>query len=304
MERISLDSIAYHDRTFCVSYPLLDDRLIASIRQFGVLSPLIVLGPAPFRIITGFKRLEAARHLGLREMPCFTVALDEGEAVLLAINDNIVRTLNVVEKALCVEKMMGARIQGHEVEAVMGALGLQSHEKMISLLLALARSDEVLKAFAASHNLGTHEVGLLLTLPPEIRSRFVSLLAPIHLTAGMVREIVEFSRLLSIKGIDIPLIDLEGCTSGDAVKETLKGRAYPLLTDLQERLNEIKGSMRLPPQISIAADPYFEKSGVDIRIRARNEGDLRESIKKLQVVADSGQVRSIFDLISGKPICD
>lgn len=301
MERVSVHTIDYRDRTFCISYPLLDDRLIASIEQFGVTCPLILLEPAPYRVITGFKRLEAARHLGLSEVPSLIEAMDDREALILAINDNMPRPLNVVEKALCVERMMSAGLQTGRFEAIMKTMGLQSHEKMITLFLSLAQSDEGLKGFAARYNLGTHEVGLLLALPLEERSRLLAALAPIHLTSSLLREIVELARLLSIKRGRIPFEELEGLTSGDELKETLKRRAYPLLTQLQERLKVVKDAMRLPPQIGIATDPYFEKSNVDIRITARNEGEVQESIKRLQQSTDNGQIRSIFDLISGKP---
>jgi ParB/RepB/Spo0J family partition protein len=301
MERVSVASIDYSDRTFCVTYPILDDRLTASIKQFGILSPPIVLGPAPYRVVTGFRRLEAARYLGISEVPCFVETMDQRTALLLAINDNILRPLNVVEKAFSVAKITNAGLENDQFEAIMKSIGVPSNEKMIRLFSALAQSDEALKAFAAKHNLGTHEVAMLLALPSEERSQLLATLAGIHLTSSLVREIVELARLLFIKEGGIPFEDLEGLTNGDELKAAFKRKAYPLLTQMEKRLKAIKDEMRLPPRIGIAADPYFEKSNIDIRITARNEGEVQESIKRLQLVTDDGQIRSIFDLISGKP---
>lgn len=301
MERVSVDSIDHDDRTFCISYPILDDRLVASIKQFGVVSPLILLGPAPFRVLTGHRRLEAARLLGVSEVPCHIEAMDERSALLLAINHNIFRPLNIVEKALCIEKMMGADLAKEQFGAAMKIMELQAHDKIIRLFLALAKADEGFKAFAVKHNMATHELGLLFSFPFEIRSALVAALAPIHLTSSLVREIVELARLLYIKRGSIPFEDLEGLTKGDEVKAALKGKAYPLLTDMKERLKAIKDAMGLPPRITLATDPYFERSGVEIRIAARNEGEVQESITKLQLVRDNGHIRRIFDLFSSDP---
>jgi hypothetical protein len=301
MERVSVESIDYQDRSFCISYPILHDPLVTSIKQFGILSPLILLGPAPFRIVTGFRRLEGARHLGIGEVPCFVEVMTEREALLLAIHDNLPRPLNVVEKALCVEKISHTGLDKAESEAILKAMGLQSHVKMINLFLALAQSEETTKAFVARHNPAAHELGLLFSFPLETRSRLVALLTPIHLTSSLLREIIELARLLFIKKGDIPFAHVEGLTKGDDVKAVLKREAYPLLAHMEERLKATKEAMHLPPRIAIATDPYFERSSIDIRITAQNQEEMQDSINKLQSITDNGQIRSIFDLISGDP---
>jgi ParB/RepB/Spo0J family partition protein len=301
MEQVSVESIDYHDRSFCISYPVLHDRLIESIKQFGILSPLIVLGPAPFRLVTGFRRLEAARQLGLTEIPCFIDDLGAPGALLLAIHDNIPRSLNLVEKALCVEKIIRVGIEQEQREAIMKTLGLQPHERTTNLLLSLAQSEEELKTFVAGHNVAIHELGLLLSFPGEVRSRLIASLAPIHLTSSLLREIIELARLLFIKKETVPFESIAGLTNGDEIKVILKRETYPLLTDLEDRLKAIKGAVGLPLHISILTDPYFERSDLEIRIKARDEGEVRDSVNKLQRITDNGQVRSIFDLIGGKP---
>ena len=301
MERVSVESIDYQDRSFCISYPILHDPLVTSIKQFGILSPLIVLGPAPFRVVTGFRRLEGARHLGIGEIPCFIETMNEREALLLAIHDNLPRPLNVVEKALCVEKITNTGLDKAKSEAILKAMGLQFHAKMINLFLALAQSEETTKAFVARHNPAAHELGLLFSFPLETRSRLISVLTPIHLTSSLLREMIELARLLFIKKGGIPFADVEGLTRGDDVKAVLKREAYPLLTHMEERLKAAKEAMHLPPRIAITTDPYFERSSIDIRIAAQNQEEIQDSINKLQSITDSGQIRSIFDLISGDP---
>lgn len=297
MERVSVESIDYEDRTFCISYPLPDDRLLSSIRQFGILSPLILLGPAPFRVVTGFRRLHAARCLGITEIPCAIGDMGPREALLLAIHDNSARPLNLIEKALIVEKVTAAEWAKGDSDAAIRAIGLQPHEKVIGFYRQLAGGEETLRAFVAGRNVGAFEAGLLLAMDPELRSRLISLLASIRLTSSLLREIVELARLVSIKTGSLPFMELEGLTSGDAVKSALRRCAYPLLTGLEERLDALKEAMHLPTWISVATDPYFEKSEVAIRMTIRTSSDLGDGLERLQLLADEGLIRSILDLI-------
>ena len=115
METVEIDKIHVNDRSFCVSYPLEDALLLASVAKFGVLVPLGLLRRERPVIVTGFKRLDAARRLGIDELPCVFLDISERQALLTAIHDNMARPLNTVEKALCVDKMLAA---GFEVEEV------------------------------------------------------------------------------------------------------------------------------------------------------------------------------------------
>ncbi len=68
------------------------DDLVSSIRQVGILEPLIVR-PAgeEYEVVAGSRRLAAARQLGIREVPCIVHDLDDEEAVLVSLTENIQR---------------------------------------------------------------------------------------------------------------------------------------------------------------------------------------------------------------------
>jgi hypothetical protein len=61
--------------------------LTRSVRQRGIVEPLL-LRPVPagrFEVVLGARRLEAARRIGLTEVPAIVRELDETEAVLVAV---------------------------------------------------------------------------------------------------------------------------------------------------------------------------------------------------------------------------
>ncbi|HEY7302203.1 MAG TPA: ParB/RepB/Spo0J family partition protein [Xanthobacteraceae bacterium] len=80
------------------------DELAASIRERGVIQPIVVRpvrGAADaFEIIAGERRWRAAQRAGLHEVPVIAVEASDDEALQLAIIENVQRTdLNPIEEA-------------------------------------------------------------------------------------------------------------------------------------------------------------------------------------------------------------
>lgn len=74
------------------------DDLAASIRERGVLEPILVRphpgaaeGAPPFRIISGERRWRAARQAGLLEVPIIEMPVGDGEALEIALIENLQR---------------------------------------------------------------------------------------------------------------------------------------------------------------------------------------------------------------------
>lgn len=83
-------------------------ELAASIREHGVLQPLIVRGTGNgFELIAGERRLRAARKAELAEVPVVVVNAGDQQAVELALVENVQREdLNVLEEAEAYQALM------------------------------------------------------------------------------------------------------------------------------------------------------------------------------------------------------
>jgi len=78
------------------------DELTESIREHGVLSPLMVrsMGGGYYQIVAGERRWRAARAAGLSEVPARVVVADNKNALELAMVENLQREdLNPIEEA-------------------------------------------------------------------------------------------------------------------------------------------------------------------------------------------------------------
>ena len=81
--------------------PAAINELAESIRKHGVLQPLLVRGNGDaYQLIAGERRWRAAQLVGLENIPCRVVELDDKQVCEAAIEENLKRQdLNVLEKA-------------------------------------------------------------------------------------------------------------------------------------------------------------------------------------------------------------
>ncbi len=84
------------------------DELAASIREKGVLQPLVVrrAGEGRYQLIAGERRFRAAQRAGLSTVPVVIREADDGEALELALIENLQReNLNPVEEARAYDRL-------------------------------------------------------------------------------------------------------------------------------------------------------------------------------------------------------
>jgi ParB family chromosome partitioning protein len=98
------------------------DELAASIREKGVLQPLLVRPiEGGYEVVAGERRMRAARMAGLREIPVIVRELSDQEALETAIVENLQREdLNPVEEARAYQKLLGF---GQTQERIAQAVG-------------------------------------------------------------------------------------------------------------------------------------------------------------------------------------
>ena len=83
-------------------------ELADSIRQFGILQPLLVQKKKDYyEIIAGERRWRAAKQAGLNEVPVMIRKYNENEIVEIALIENIQRdNLNPIEEAMAYKRLM------------------------------------------------------------------------------------------------------------------------------------------------------------------------------------------------------
>lgn len=138
-------------------------ELAASIRAYGILQPLTVrrMGDG-YELIAGERRWRAARIAGLREVPCLVAAVDEQDAGLLALMENLQRRdLDCFEEAAAIARLI--RCYGLSQEQTAQKLG--KSQSAVANKLRLLRLPEDVRETLRSHSLTERHARALLRLP-------------------------------------------------------------------------------------------------------------------------------------------
>ena len=127
----------YHNHT----YQVIDNEdmavLVDSIRDYGIILPLIVreLNGGKYEIISGHRRRFAAAKLGIEEVPCKIMDLDDDMADIVMADTNIAReTILPSEKARTYKVRLEAAIrQGKRTEAELKAIAEESPDSLSTI---------------------------------------------------------------------------------------------------------------------------------------------------------------------------
>jgi len=151
----------YQPRKDFESEPL--NELVESIRQHGVLQPLLVR-PANghYQLIAGERRLLAARQAGLEMVPCRVLELDDRRVCEAALEENLKRQdLNVLEKAQAFQDYL--QRFGTSIEEL--ARQLSMNRSTVSNYLRLLELPEAVKESLRADRITNGHARALLSLP-------------------------------------------------------------------------------------------------------------------------------------------
>jgi ParB family chromosome partitioning protein len=148
------------------------DELAASIREKGVIQPLIVR-PAPdgngYQIVAGERRWRAAQRAQVHEVPVIIRNFDDTEVLEVAIIENIQRSdLNPIEEAQGYRQLMDRF--GHTQEQLASAMG-KSRSHIANLMRLLGLPDDVLEMLRDGRLTAGHARALITSRDPSALAR-------------------------------------------------------------------------------------------------------------------------------------
>jgi len=165
-------------------------QLAVSIQQNGILQPITVRksGEDKYEIISGERRLRAAKLIGMKNLPCIVIDADKQESAVLAILENIQRSdLNYIEEAYAIKGLIEYFGLTQEDAAV--KLGI-AQSTVANKLRLLKLTDEE-KALALRHRLNERQARALLKLPPEMRVPAIDKISSMQLNTAGTDKLIE-----------------------------------------------------------------------------------------------------------------
>jgi ParB family chromosome partitioning protein len=165
-------------------------QLAVSIRQNGILQPITVRksGDAGYEIISGERRLRAAKLINLEYVPCIVIDTSSENSAVLAILENIQRSdLNYIEEALSIRSLI--EHFGITQEDCAAKLGIA--QSTVANKLRLLRLTDEEKAFVLRYKLNERQARALLRLPSDARLGVIEKIAAEQLNTSQTDKLID-----------------------------------------------------------------------------------------------------------------
>ena len=329
LENIPIDLIDPQDCLFSISLPWLPlDRLTQSIHQNGLLSPLHLQKKtnAKFRIITGFRRDQAIKNLGIKIAPCL---IRHGQKPLAlftqALEDNLTKhSLRVMEKARTILKLHRDFEVSHQtlLDEYLPLLDIRPDQFHLRQQLDLASLPLYLQQ--AIGNLLEPEMALKISRwKTEEQKFYVHLISKFQLGTNKQKKLfilldeIQATKLQNsanspenLRSVSVQTIWQQ---SGAAEKEKeahlppqkrfeqaikkLRQLRFPHLSQHERQYSKLKASLKLPPQIQLNLPPNFEGNQIKISLSAKNWEELLVLTEKLNDITQTSELKKIFNLL-------
>jgi ParB family chromosome partitioning protein len=230
------------------------EELTASIRERGIIQPIVVRnrGADNFEIIAGERRWRAAQRAGLHEVPIVVLDVTDGEALELAIIENVQRSdLNPLEEAAGYQVL--AAEFNHSQDDIAKVVGKsRSH---IANTMRLLRLPDAVKAYINAGKLSAGHARALINQPdPE----------------AFAREIVE-------KGLNVRQVEALSQEQAEAAGKKIKTRVHAL-----KDADTIALEKRLADALGLVVNIDHRGKGGVLRVRYRTLDQLDEVIRRLE----------------------
>jgi ParB family chromosome partitioning protein len=244
------------------------DELAASIREHGVLQPILVRpsGPNQYQLIAGERRWRASKLAGLETIPALIEDIDDDTALEISIIENLQREdISPLDEAAMYDRMVTEH--GYSIRKLADKLGKDKGYVENRLRLADA-PDEVRALVSVRKDTLSHAYELMKVDDPKKRRRLAEQVARGELTLIKLRDKIEGRRPRprADEGVDVVIVETIDIAVEPGADEPAWA-AVPVaredLTDdslinakasLADAIDELVGVLRSPDAVSSIAD--------------------------------------------------
>jgi hypothetical protein len=313
-KEIELGNIDFSNEVFRITENLNSRPLLESLREIGLLNPVILTEGRPNIVVCGFRRLHALKQLGhSRALARVVPGDDNAKLFQLALWDNIShRQLDPLEKACALFKLKNEfRISEDVLISLhLPLLGLSAHENVLRSYIRLNGIHPGLRKCLLEGRLTLSSLETIAQMPNQVQAGISALMDRIRLSASLQKKFLGIlGDLAAISGSQ-PGPDMENpevrCIIDDArLSPFQKGEKLyeffyrirnPRLSMAEEQFHHKKKLLSLPGAIKVAADPFFENPGIHVEFEAPSARHFREFVAALQKAAQMEVIEELFEI--------
>jgi hypothetical protein len=315
---IPIEEIDVNNETFRISEEIVSLPIQASIREIGLLNPLLLLGEgAPYAIVCGFRRLAALRHLNASRVHVRIIDAkdrDARKAFDLALWDNLShRRLDPLEKARVLYKLKNVFAVPDDalIRTYLPRLDLAPHDQVLRIHIMLHDSHPELRQCLRDGRLTQASMEYLAAIPASSQDRIAALMRSVRLSAGLQRKFftlladlaamtgAEPGAALGDPEVAAVLSDsgLPPFQRGEKIYSILYRHRYPRVMQATELFLERQKSLGLPGAVRIVPAPYFETTDLRVEFNAPDVARFRKLAADLYEASRKPELDRLFEII-------
>jgi hypothetical protein len=304
LEQVDLQEIDDRPGPFCMSFCHDLEILTISLKTVGLLNPPLLLSPVNEKkiIVTGYRRVLALKVLGKTKIPCRILPQNDFtdlNCLMINLYDNLAkRTLNHVEKAMTLARLIPFVSRPDILQNYMPLLGLPSHEPVLNLFLNIENDlDDQTKKWLVNGTLSFQALKILfdMNIDPQTGKQIIDLIVEFKLNSNYQKQLIDISLDLSVDAGGKKLAFIQDSRikeiSSDPKLNTpqkaralicyLKEKRFPRLTGALKAFSRKVSALELPGGINILVPPYFEAEGFRLEVFFKDGEELVKNIKGL-----------------------
>jgi ParB family chromosome partitioning protein len=314
LRSIDLSRIDLDDRRFCFRFfhkP--SNVLLESVRRYGIIyAPLVRLKDDTYKVLDGFKRLEAARLCHVKRVFCKVYVApikewDLGWFILsLFLSDG---PPNILDQGVILAKMCELFGQDRIIKEILPLLGHPPNQKVLARLLPLSGMEEALgkalldgkinqdmalRLMKFASNTRKHIFSLFLFFDFSQSKQFEILEYLIDISARENRSLTEILQEMGWGWKRQKPADENIVKAGETFRRRLRERRNPTISGLEKKWKNKIRSLHLPPSISLSPPPYFEGGTYRLSFTFNDLMGLKEKMEELKALIKKDEWHKIF----------
>jgi ParB family chromosome partitioning protein len=312
-QSLSLESLHLRDTHYRITTSDAIDKLKNSIAALGVLNPPILRQKADgYRIVAGFRRIDACRLLGRHDIRVRVLPtdIDNSTCVRLAIADNsLQRPLNLIETARALNLLAGVAADEMELSRQAAVLALPDNPSLMRKIMSLTTLPAGLQNRLAAGELAMAMALELKRLDSTTAETLGRLFADLKLGLNRQRELLSLlteiarreemtmSELLTDPAFRnlMSAPDLERSQKAGQLRSLLRRRRYPVMSAATAGFQDLVRHLNLGPGVQLVPPGNFEGTTYTLAITFDRLDQLRDRSLQIENLLRSQTLKAFFE---------
>jgi ParB family transcriptional regulator, chromosome partitioning protein len=308
-----LSLIDSKDDSFRITTQISVDHLMDSIHHVGMLNlPLLIKKETGYKIVCGFRRIEACRRLNWADMEARILESEtkQLDCVRYAITDNsLQRPLNLIEQSRSIHLVYPFFNDVSVLGKELSAMGLPNNPSIVEKIKKLCYLSESIQNGILSSTISLSMALELGRLNQDAGEGFAKLFEILKLSLNKQKEILTLVKEISFRE-DIPIMnvikndrvqkiltnqDLDRNQKIRKIRIYLKQRRFPVITAAEnkfenqlKKLNLVSGTKLIPPD-------NFEGTTYILKLFFKNLTQLKDHQGNIDALIKNPTLKKILD---------